>query len=219
MLKVDTSKVSIKEIKSGFCGVFSTKKIKKGEYVLVEDITAFYNTSSDLVNFGEPILLTVWLLQNPDLYKKVLKSGVKKGLWKLKTPKDDAKLLKKIQRDLGLSKEKVNEVYNIVCAYNTRNFYFNGILATPRIQLSHFTNMINHSCEANLIPVITYTDLNEFRQRVMAFTAKNDIDIGEEITYSYFGDELITKSSTERKLILKRKYGFNCGCKICKINN
>lgn len=221
MLKNDISKIEVKEIEKNYRSVFATQDIEKDDFVFVEDITAFHNTNEANKKYGEPILLTWWLLQNPELYKEVLLSGVRKNLWKMKTPKDDAILLENIKKQLNVNKDKIEEIYNIVCAYNTRTYFVQNGMATPRIQLSPIANMINHSCNPNLSPMIIFNDLNEFKQRVAAFKAKVNINKGDEITYSYLGDSAINPNTPlkERKLKIKKMYGFKCSCTLCQKGN
>jgi hypothetical protein len=68
-----------------------------------------------------------------------------------------------------------------------------------------FATRMNHSCEPN----VHY----ERRGAAMVFKAKRDIAEGEEIydSYIYAGDPI-----EKRKSALLTRYGFDCGCKLCK---
>jgi hypothetical protein len=69
-------------------------------------------------------------------------------------------------------------------------------------------SLLNHSCAPalGLIPSGTSG---------ASFVAVNDIDVGEELSVSYIGDDNQLPGPTRRRLLLE-KYGFYCNCPRCQ---
>ena len=75
-----------------------------------------------------------------------------------------------------------------------------------------FTSMLNHSCEPNCAHDFILT---RNKAPVLSMRAITDIEVGEEICYSYTNLYLSTKQRNEQ---LQSAYGFRCNCSRCEAN-
>lgn len=79
-----------------------------------------------------------------------------------------------------------------------------SISATSMLQIG---NCMNHSCSPNVVAACGHTD------NKIQFIACRNIKKGDEICRSYIDETL---PYAKRAVILKKEYGFDCACSLCK---
>lgn len=215
-MKIQTKKVEIKKSENGN-SLFAAKNFKKGDSIFVERITAFFSMTTQNHHLGGAILLTEWLLKNPHLYQMVLQSGAKTGQWKGPRPKEDLSRISQLALFYSVPRNKVEEIYGVVAAYNVTSTVITNDGFGHRTQLSPLTNMLNHLCEPNARAENVFESIDLFRERLSIISAISNISIGDQIGVSYYGEQIdfFELDVKERRSRLQADYGFICGCSRC----
>lgn len=217
----DISSVEIRE-QNGRYGLYSLKNFREGDLVLSEPIVCSYvmrrrdfeGNQSDACVFVEAIY------RSPDILGKEYKSFCLKaieGVYK-KPPKYDKKFLKKLSKRLKKPYKDVLNTWRIICTYHVRNhlYLIESDELMIRLQLSAFHNRINHHCSPNSEGIFEFLTIEDFNKPVAQVRAVRDINVGDEITYSYiFPTSLLQDVRTRQKEILDA-YDFTCTCSKCK---
>ena len=170
-------------------GVFATKDIKRGQRI-----------------FAEPPVLTLDDLAGEYGNRNLKPKQVKEALAKL-SPKDQARFMKLKNCFEG---DKTRPQYGnepLLGRVQT-----NGFGAPPTHDMVIFDKLsrFNHSCRPNAV-----FSWNEVLLHGVIF-ALSDIKAGEEIFVDY-GVGGVTWA--ERRVSLKRRFNFYCGCEICSFSD
>ena len=184
---------------SEILGCYGKNTIPLGTVILQEDpISSVFDLSSNMM----------W-----DLTKKLLISNQHTKIMSLcSIPVKNATLQKEMA--VAFAKENnmlignVSKTYHIVC----RNAYFisNFITFHRRgLALYDCISKFNHSCNPNCVLV--------FDNNTGLIVTIRDIEIGEELTVSYYLLASYPIPADERQSLLKKHYDFNCKCQNCKV--
>eukprot|EP00928_Gymnodinium_smaydae_P071978 TRINITY_DN55434_c0_g1_i1.p1 TRINITY_DN55434_c0_g1~~TRINITY_DN55434_c0_g1_i1.p1 ORF type:complete len:291 (-),score=69.80 TRINITY_DN55434_c0_g1_i1:9-881(-) len=98
--------------------------------------------------------------------------------------------------------------YNLLAAQLQSNVASDGegVVLCPLIHLA------NHACDGNSEFAPCPDGAGHFVLRVLRPVAP-----GEELTYSYLGDQLLGDQDVEeRRAVLRRRWGFDCCCSLCE---
>ena len=95
-----------------------------------------------------------------------------------------------------------NHISNAVGIFRTNCFDMNGFGCALYASIAR----VNHACAPNARQ--HYDELTQSEHLV----ACKDIEINEEVTISYID---IRQSTTQRREILQKSYGFHCVCSLC----
>lgn len=198
-------------------GLVALKDFKTNEVLFREKPYLWLYFGEDELGEGLSWALTRKIAVNMpealDEMQKILRESFKPKLATL-----DKTILADIAHVSGMHIDKVNVIYNIVCTYNIRTSIFtthDGTLAVgERISICRIASHVNHACDPNACR-LTPKSIDMFKLNYEGMFALKDIHKGEEITWSYFRDE-IPVHRKNRQNILKQEFGFECTCGRCQ---
>ncbi|NOI15849.1 SET domain-containing protein [Vibrio hepatarius] len=130
----------------------------------------------------------------------------------------DKEIIKEIVCEHDVSEAYVIKVYYLVTTYNLKSVARTIIPSLGFIHDQEFCLIslalcyANHSCNPNTVREGTATEAGEISATFLVATRK--INIGDEITWSYFG-ECQHRTLKDRQKSLKREFGFLCNCSRC----
>ncbi|PTP18322.1 hypothetical protein CWO07_25080 [Vibrio splendidus] len=201
----------------GLRGLRALRTFDGGE-IIFEDNTLVSVKLSDFPiakKIGMPWVLTIYILLDRPEFISVMEDELKFRPSNIpKLDQIDKLMIEELKQKPDISEEKILKVYNLVCTYNLRT---EAIISLPVPWVNQACiialglSYANHSCDPNAERV-TFSDRDDLFSTGMV--AKRKISIGDEITWSYFGD-CQHRGLKDRQKELKRDFGFDCRCYRC----
>ena len=210
-------KLAVFDFDDGRRGLIALKDIKSSEIVFREKLYLWFNGEEDDLEIGLSWGLTRNIAnKSPDtlpFLQNVLKL---RETFRPKLTSSDQKVLAQISQESRQPQSVVRTIYNLVCTYNIILSVAipNGsdLLIGERIAIAQILAFANHSCESNCA-LLAGNTVESFKSNIVGLRATQDIQVGEEITWSYLSTN--SGSFEERQKILKKEYGFFCSCSRC----
>lgn len=207
--------------KDGIRGVKALSTFNIGEVVFNDKILVSLGAYSarDPNGEGMPWSLTRHLIESrPELIEYMENVLKLRDSFKPKLDALDKEIIREIASEHCLSEAYVIKVYYLVTTYNLTTTYRTII---PSLGIVHDQKFClislalcyaNHSCNPNTERKSTASESGEISETFLVATRK--INIGDEITWSYFG-ECRHRKLKDRQKRLKREFGFLCHCSRC----
>jgi hypothetical protein len=123
-------------------------------------------------------------------------------------PEPVTQLLMRLASNRGANHPKNNpDLQTVFLEYA---FVFGGDASNPQTALFELASFINHSCTPNSM---TFTGDDQKKN----FVALDDIEAGDEITFSYILlDDGYNRQKHRDMLLSQRSNSFKCGCMLCQ---
>ena len=168
-------------------GVIATRKIKKGDVVMMEKPVLVLDKGGNNYN-PEDLSFTEQFMKQP----------------------------KKIREEiLDLHHERPEEsnfLLKLFDIFNCNNIGIDVGIGSSSGQAVYLNiSRLNHSCSPNV--VWSYKRSNMIMKEVRAL---RDIDVGEELSATYLGNNVFATSS-ERRIQLQKSWKFECKCRLCNL--
>lgn len=213
-----SDKVGIFIREDGRRGLKALVNFQAGEIIFREMPYLWFNGQEDTFGIGLSWGLTRNIaLKFPETLTYMLETLQFKDSFKPKLTTKDKKILSILTRESGLPQQKIRKIYNIVCTYNVvsqiRAIQEGVTLVGERISIAVGVGLANHSCAPNSERLQT-SSIEEFKSRIDGLQAFRDINVGEEITWSYFYNEPPNNLQARQKS-LRKDFGFYCTCERC----
>ena len=232
MSRLDTDGVAVRELATGYEGLFATRPAKAGETIFVERFAVYESLSAPDGHI--PVVVRLALrIQMENHFDRLQTMGMRADCWTLGVDADAAPWLKRLVSAGAMSEKRMRDAYCIAAAYNIR---CQTVLRTgpaevsmvDRAVIAPLTCKANHSCEPNTF-LWPASSLEEVRERVTGLVAARDIKEGDELTFSYPGESaealpeqskgertehgsFLDQVQTVRKTFLRERFGFECVC-------
>ena len=110
------------------------------------------------------------------------------------------------------------EEYNLLAARLQSNVVRHDDVNNSGLVLNPLIRLANHACDPNTdlawAPDVQTNCACGAGQFMLV--ARRDIEVGEEITYSYIGPAELYPVTADRRALLLRRWGFECDCSLCR---
>ena len=188
--------VMITEIPGKGVGLVASKDFKAGQLILAETPVI-----KSLANQGDRQGLTL-----TDFCEKICKmsADMKSKITKL-TAKETPPGFSQDIIQMGLRENCLEEIK--ICIFGL------GFFADVKENLFFFfnKNFVNHSCSPNA----SFLVLNSSSEVTAELRAIKDISKGEEVTYCFLSPFKSVKTKSQRRIMLRDIFGFDCRCCVC----
>ena len=216
-----THAVEIRKEKEQY-GVYSLRKFKKDDLVLLEPVRCSYVMSPK--DFGgnqsDACAFVAAIYRSPEtLGREFMSFGLEaiNGVFEV-PPAHDKRYLQKLSRKYNKPYLHVLNTWRNVCTYHVRNYLIpsesNDLKV--RLQLSALLNRVNHHCSPNSYGVCYFSSYRTFNEPIAYVRAIRDIEVGDEITYSYIHPKFLVEDVHSRQKEISECYDFACSCSKCE---